>query len=409
MSNEQKAQKTIIELLPKVVQEGRREADRILEGLANNSRVTLQTNELVIPSKDSNYQDLFTQFENERVHNARDAKINDGSWRNRLVYGDNLLTMQALLAGDPESGLPSMRGKIDLIYIDPPFDSKADYRTKVELPGVNVESKPTVIEQFAYADTWSTTLGGEEVKGTLAYLRYMYPRLVLMRELLSEQGSIYVHIDWHVGHYMKILLDDVFGKDGFINEIVWHYEKWSARSSSLQKNHDVLFLYSRNKDKKVFNEQKIVTKNLKEKYEKGYLIGGGYGSNGLVVYNKELPKVKEMIASGKYQVVYSEMEGKPMSDVWKIPFINPVAKERVNYGTQKPESLIERVIKISSNEDSIVADFFTGSGTTASVAEKLGRKWIVSDIGKPACMVTRKRMVDNDAKPFLYHSIGDYQ
>ena len=124
--------------------------------------------------------------------------------------------MQALLAGDPANGVESMRGKIDLIYIDPPYDSKADYRTKVVLPGADVESRPTVMEQFAYADTWSGELhiGGqrEPIKGTLAYLRYMYPRLVLMRELLSEQGTLYVHVDWHVDSYIRIILDDIFGK-----------------------------------------------------------------------------------------------------------------------------------------------------------------------------------------------------
>lgn len=146
----------------------------------------LQTNELVIPSRDSNYRDLFEQFSRST---AGAATLTDDAWKNRLIYGDNLLTMQALLAGDPATGLPSMRGKIDLIYIDPPFDSKADYRTKVELPGATVEQRPTVIEQFAYADTWSGEVGGEQVKGTLAYLRYMYPRLVLMRELLSERGA----------------------------------------------------------------------------------------------------------------------------------------------------------------------------------------------------------------------------
>jgi adenine specific DNA methylase Mod len=229
-----------------------------------------------------------------------------------------------------------------------------------------------------------------------------------MRELLSEKGSIYVHIDWHVGHYVKILLDDIFGKENFVNEIVWHYEKWTAGSKSLQKNHDVIFLFKKNNEA-IFNEQKEITDNLKSKYEKGYLIGGGNGSNGLVVYDRDNPKVKEMILSGKYIVHYAEMDGKPLSDVWKIPFINPVAHERLNYSTQKPEKLLERIIKASSNENSIVADFFGGSGTTASVAEKLGRRWISSDIGKPSIMVQRKRLIDNEVKPFLYQSIGDYQ
>ena len=135
----------------------------------------------------------------------------DAQWFNRLIYGDNLLCMAALLAGDAES--PSLRGKIDLIYIDPPFDSKADYRTKIMLPGGDVEQKPTVIEQFAYSDTWAD--------GTASYLAMIVPRLCLMRELLSDKGSIYVHLDWHVCHYVKIAMDEIFGRDNFRNEIVW--------------------------------------------------------------------------------------------------------------------------------------------------------------------------------------------
>ena len=207
---------SIIELLPKVVSEGRREANRILEGLSSSSRITLQTNELIAPNKDKSQHEILD-----------DGIEYKDEWKNRLVYGDNLLVMQALLAGDPETGLPSMRGKIDLIYIDPPYDSKADYRTKIQLPGTSIDSKPTVLEQFAYADTWSNTLGigenAEEIKGTLAYLKYMYPRLVLMKELLSDSGSIYVHVDWHVGHYLKVIMDDIFGKSSFANEIIRCY------------------------------------------------------------------------------------------------------------------------------------------------------------------------------------------
>lgn len=396
---------SIIELLPKVVSEGRREANRILEGLSNSSRIRLQTNELVAPNKDRSQAELGATA---LVAISGEARPLRERWTNRLIYGDNLLAMQALLAGDPDTGLPSMRGKIDLIYIDPPYDSKADYRTKIELPGASIDSKPTVLEQFAYADTWSNNVGGEEVKGTVAYLKYMYPRLVLMRELLSEKGVLYFHIDWHINAYMRVVLDEIFGKENFINEIVWHYEKWTANSNAFQKNHDMIFVYSKTSNY-TFNIQKEITDNLKRKYENGYLIGGGYGSNGLVVYDKDNPKVQQMIASGKYKVHYASQEGKPLSDVWNIPFINPQAKERVNYGTQKPEKLLERIIKASSNEGSIVADFFGGSGTTAAVAEKLCRKWITSDIGKPATMIMRKRFIDNDTSEFFYQSIGDYQ
>jgi len=152
-----------------------------------------------------------------------------------LIYGDNLLAVAALLAGDDES--PSLRGKVDLIYIAPPYDSKADYRTKITLPGTTIEQRPTVIEQFAYSDTWAD--------GTASYLAMIVPRFILMRELLAETGSIYVHLDWHVGHYVKLVLDEVFGKDNFRNEVIWHYRRWTAGSKRYQNMHDTLFFYSK--------------------------------------------------------------------------------------------------------------------------------------------------------------------
>ena len=203
--------KTLLEQLPEIAREGRAEAHRILERLSSGTRIGLQTNELVLPCKD--VSGIF-RGQQPQLSNAFNQAVGEGQWMNRLIYGDNLLTLQALLAGDADSGLPSLRGKVDLIYIDPPFDSKADYRTPITLPGTKFEQRPTVIEQFAYTDTWK--------EGTISYLKMMYPRLVLMRELLSERGSIYVHIDWHIGAYIKALLDDVFGKDNFRNEIIWH-------------------------------------------------------------------------------------------------------------------------------------------------------------------------------------------
>ena len=189
---------SLIEQLPKIVAEGKKEVERIMERLESNHKITLQTNEYVLPvRKEAN------------LFQGKYQNIDGQNWFNRLCYGDNLLVMQALLNGDPETGLPSMRGKIDLIYIDPPYDSKADYRTKINLPGFDIEQKPNVMEQFAYSDTWKD--------GTVSYLKMMYPRLYLMKELLSDQGSIYVHLDWHVGHYVKLLLDDIFGKNLFIS------------------------------------------------------------------------------------------------------------------------------------------------------------------------------------------------
>lgn len=384
--------KSIINMLPKVVSEGRREANKILERLSSDNKINLQNNELVIPSKDSNYQGWIEDL--ERKERIKDVDNND--WLNRLIYGDNLLAIQALLAGNNDTS--SLRGKVDLIYIDPPFDSKADYRTKIELPGANIEQRPTVIEQFAYADTWSANLGGEEIKGTLAYLRYMYPRLVLMKELLSEKGSIYVHIDWHIGHYMKIILDDIFGKENFRNEIIWAYSRWANVSSAFQRMHDVIYFYSKNENP-IYYEQRMPIPEARKRN---------------LVQMVDGKKVSMRDENGN--VVYREQTDKPVPDYWEDSDmwdnIFPVAKkggERIDYDTQKPSGVLERIVKASSNENSIVCDFFGGSGTTAAVAEKLGRRWITSDIGKPSVMIMRKRLIDQNAKPFLYQSIGDYQ
>src|SRR3954452_24117725 len=143
--------------------------------------------------------------------------------------------MAALLAGDAET--PSLRGKVDLIYIDPPYDSKADYRTKITLPGTTIERRPTVLEQFAYSDTWAD--------GTASYLAMITPRLVLMREMLADSGSIYVHLDWHVGHYVKLVLDELFGRENFVNEVVWRYGKMSNTSRRYPQNHDTLLYYAK--------------------------------------------------------------------------------------------------------------------------------------------------------------------
>ena len=413
----------LISLLPKVVSEGRKEANRILDGLSNASRISLQTNELVRPNKNRKQREI-----GSNVMSAL-GMATEPSWTNRLVYGDNLLVMQALLAGDPSTGLPSMRGKIDLIYIDPPYDSKADYRTKIELPGANIDSKPTVLEQFAYADTWSTTIDGEEIKGTIAYLKYMYPRLVLMKELLSDRGSIYVHIDWHVGHYMKVILDDIFGKENFVNDVVWNYDGPQSPSPiKFASKHDNILRYAKSMSN-VFSGEMYYTykeeigKNRYLKDKQGrffYTIPKGDYTDESIKRLDDEGKVF-WTSSGKARikrfVQLSDDEKyvireKKISDVWNdISSLGLAAgsRENLKYGTQKPEALLERIIKASSNEGSIVADFFGGSGTTAAVAEKLGRKWITSDIGKPATMIMRKRFIDNDAKEFFYQSIGDYQ
>lgn len=371
--------KSLIEELPRIASEGRQEAQRIIERLSSSTRIGLQTNELVLPRKDVSG---FFRGQVPNIPNAFNAALDGGSWMNRLVYGDNLLTMQALLAGDPQTGLPSLRGKVDLIYIDPPFYSKADYRTKVVLPGLNLQQKPTVIEQFAYADTWE--------EGTISYLKMIYKRLVLMKELLSSNGCIYVHIDWHVGPYVKTILDDIFGKENFVNEIVWSYS-WGIRTDSRwNRKHDTIYMYSKSAENIKFNanevlEERQVSESTANRLKyKGALIKDGNKGRG-------------------------DSELALPSDVWYIATINGMAKERLNYATQKPEALLERIIKASSNEGDLVCDFFGGSGTTAAVAERLGRRWITCDIGKPAALVMRKRFIDQEVNPFLYQSIGDYQ
>ena len=248
--------KSLIGELPKILEEGRKEAGRILDRLGDAVRIGLQTNEVVLPAKDEDglfrgripqvapayHSDVFGLF-GEGLFEGKPTTL--APWLNRLVYGDNLLVMAALLAGDETTSLPSLRGRVNLVYIDPPFDSKADYRTKIHLPGTDIAQKPTVIEQFAYSDTWKN--------GTASYLRMICPRLILLHELLADTGSIYVHLDWHVGHYVKVLMDEIFGKENFQNELIWCRSSSSAKKAqsgeenakTFLRSHDVIFLYGK--------------------------------------------------------------------------------------------------------------------------------------------------------------------
>ncbi|MCR4298113.1 MAG: DNA methyltransferase [Gallionella sp.] len=385
--------KSLLEQLPEIVASGRKEAERILESIEGRHRISLQTREWVLPAKDTAAQDWITsharqahlstvrpepvegQVSNPAGGSTSSPRTESAAWTNRLIYGDNLLAMAALLAGDEQT--PSLRGKVDLIYIDPPFDSKADYRTKVTLPGVELEQKPTVIEQFAYSDTWSD--------GTASYLAMITPRLILMRELLSDSGSIYVHLDATVGHYVKIVLDEIFGKERFEREIIWRIGWISGYKSAANnwiRNHDSILYYTKTPSF-IFNKEYIP-------YPEDYVRRDGKKPEGA---------------------------GYPIEDTWNCSEMDRLdsiqimsfSREKVGYDTQKNENLLIRVIRASTNKDSVVADFFGGSGTAAAVAEKLGRRWITTDLGKPACMVMRKRLIDQNAQPFLYQAIGDYQ
>lgn len=442
------AQHSLVGELPKILDEGRREAARIMERLGDSVRIGLQTNELVLPAKDVDglfkgrvpavspayHSDAFGLF-GEGLFEGRPTSF--APWLNRLVYGDNLLVMAALLAGDEQTSLPSLRGRVNLVYIDPPFDSKADYRTKIHLPGSDISQKPTVIEQFAYSDTWKD--------GTASYLRMICPRLILLRELLSDTGSIYVHLDWHVGHYVKVLMDEIFGKENFRNEIVWQ-KTLSRKAQSLQfgNMHDTLLMYGKGSET-LFNpiydqrdEDKIKARypHVDEKSGRRFVLDNftqaGQGSRKYFgdehgwleppigkhwIWSQE--RIDEGLTTGTIRftstgmprLVRYETEGIFAGDIWASNelMLHSQSRESVGYSTQKPEKLLERIIKASSNEGDLVLDVFGGSGTTAAVAERLKRRWISADIGKPSALIQRKRFIDNGAKPFLYQSVGDYQ
>ena len=401
--------KSLIEELPEIVKRGKREYEKIIQRLQSDNKMLLQTNEYVLPSRDKSglFRGKIRQCCPPDTTNDTTCDIDN--WFNRLIYGDNIFVMQALLNGDEKTGLPSMRGAIDLIYIDPPFDSKADYRTKITLPTGDIEARPAVIDQFAYSDTWK--------KGTVSYLEMLYPRLMLMRDLLSERGSIYVHIGVQVNNYVRCIMDEIFGKQNLVDEIVWAYGSPSggrAAGTKFVKIQEYILHYAKDYSKRVENKvylpysEKYINDWFKYVDDDGRRYQRrmrGRDANGNIIWEKQF---------------LDESKGVPCSTVWndiQQIYADPRAfkgnqktySEITNYDTQKPEKLLARIIEHSSNENSIVADFFGGSGTTAAVAEKLGRRWITSDIGKPSVMIMRKRLIDNEAKPFLYHSIGDYQ
>lgn len=276
---------------------------------------------------------------------------------NKLFWGDNLQVLSHLLK--------EYRGKIDLIYIDPPFDSKADYVRKVKIRGEQVSGVQNgLLEEKQYTDIWERD----------EYLQFMYERLLIMKELLSEKGSLYLHCDWHKSSYLRLILDEVFGADNFRNEIIWHYFVSGKYPNEFAKDHDNIFVYSKGQNS-TFNYEKQIDKNLY--YEKHY--------------NKQ-------VVVGKDGKEYYEYNGelrtfeKQVSETWYMNKIKRDGKEIVGYPTQKPIELLERIIKASSNEGDIVADFFMGSGTTQVVAQKLGRKWIGCDINLGSIQTATKRI-----------------
>jgi len=318
------------------------------------------------------------------------------AWQNRLIWGDNKYVMASLLA--------EFAGKIDLIYIDPPFATGADFSVKMEIGDAEWTKEPSAIEDKAYRDTWG--------RGLDSYLQMIYERLVLMRELLSDKGSIYVHLDWRVGHYVKIVLDEIFSKEHFVNEIIWTYEDIGSRDVNFfKRKHDVLYMYEKT-SKRTFN---TILKGLSESTIKRF--GSYFDKNGHITY--KWLKENNPGVFAKLKGIPDNLDtpwldiskGQPLADWWSgISPLKSHFNEALGYDTQKPEALLENVIKASSNEGDLVADFFPGSGTTGAVAEKLGRRWIMADLGRFAIHTTRKRLLGIEGcKPFVVQNLGKYE
>lgn len=363
-------------------------------------------------------------------------------WTNKLIWGDNKLILSSLKNGPLREEIEA-QGGIKLIYIDPPFDVGADFSMSVEIGDETMTKKPNVLEELAYRDTWG--------KGADSFIAMIYERLVLMKDLLASDGSIYVHCDWRVNSYMRLVLNEVFGR--YVNEIIWQKVRSSkGQANSFGNVHDSIFVYAKSDNyffKKLYSEHdearldthyNNVEKNTQRKYQLADFTQKGQG--GAKRFGGKLlepPPGKHWIwsqeridegmknetivftDSGKPRVkrYLDESKGTPIEDIWTDIYpINSQALESEGYPTQKPEALIERIIEASSNEGDVVADFFCGSGSTLAVAEKLNRKWIGSDLGKFAVHTTRKRMIrvqrklkkdGKDYRAFEILNLGKYE
>lgn len=338
-------------------------------------------------------------------------------WINKIFWGDNLQVMSHLLK--------DYRGKIDLIYIDPPFDSKADYKKKVLVKGTTAVTDSSSFEEKQYGDIWSND----------EYLQFMYERLLILRELLSDKGTIYLHCDYHKSHHLRCLLDEVFGTDNFVNEIIWQKIRVAkAQSKTFGNIHDIIFAYSKTASFN-FNDQfepqsdDYISKFNKidsitgKRYQLVSMLQSGQGpsrrfgdvelypgANRHWIWSQE--RIDEAMKTGEIEIsegslprkrqYYDETKGKKVSDIWTNIFpVNSQAIESENYPTQKPESLLERIISASSNPGDLVFDCFMGSGTTQAVAMKLGRRFIGADINLGAIQTTTKRLlaISDELKP----------
>lgn len=289
------------------------------------------------------------------------GEADESGWINKIFWGDNLQVMSHLLK--------EYRGRINMIYIDPPFDSKANYKKKIELKGKKpIFNDQNVFEEKQYGDIWTND----------EYLQFMYERLVLLRELLHDTGTIYLHCDWHKSHLLRCIMDEVFGPDNFINEIIWCYTGGTDSKSTFGKKHDTILFYAKTADYK-FNGVFVPFADATLKRFNKEDENGRYKENSL--------------ADGRVTKTYMKEEGKLAPDYWDFPIVNRTYNEYENYPTQKPEALLERIIDASSNEGDIVFDSFMGSGTTQAVALKKNRRFIGADINLGAIQTSCKRLI----------------
>lgn len=304
----------------------------------------------------------------------------DPEWRNRLIWGDKKYVLPSLL--------PELAGRVDLIYIDPPFATGADFSFQAQVGDDEFTREPNLIEEKAYRDIWG--------RGVDSYLHWFHETISMLHELLAQHGSIFIHLDWHTGHYAKAVLDEVFGRENFLNEIVWwYYNKFQGNVNRFAANHDTIFWYRKGESHKFVPQQEErdePVKQIRRRWDSS--------TNRLVNVKGEDGKVEYQIS--KYKTV---------GDVWRISMLQPADKtQNVGYPTQKPETLLERIIQAASAEGDIILDCFCGSGTTPVVAEKLNRRWIACDLGRFAIHTTRKRLLAIEGvRPFVVQNLGKYE
>lgn len=320
------------------------------------------------------------------VYEGKEGDTFEAGWRNKLIWGDNLLVMGSLL--------DKFAGKVDLIYIDPPFATGADFSftTQIGEKGLEVDKEQSAIEEKAYRDTWGRYGPGRELD---SYLEMMYPRLAVMRDLLADDGAFVVHVDYRAASALRFVLDELFGSNCFLNEIIWHYKRWPTPAREFQKMHDNILCYVKKKGSHTFNVQYTDRTAETKRRWKDQRIVASHDAGGVR---------KPSDYGGEAS------PGAPMDDVWDLPIVAPVAHERTGYATQKPEALLSRIISSLSEVGGLVLDAFCGSGTTLAASEKLGRRWIGCDLGRWGTHVTRKRMLGiENCKPFEILNLGKYE